>query len=71
MERWTLQSPGAFRLPSNVPVTVYQFSPLEYQLDEDCDAEHDPDVPEPQNPSSTASASRTATTPRCCCRPTC
>ena len=50
MERSTLQSPGAFRLTSTVPVTVYQFNPLEYRLNEDCEGERNPNIPDPQNP---------------------
>ena len=46
---------GAYRLSSNVPVTVYQFNPLEYRIEEDCDFEH-PDE------SVAGNASRTQTT---------
>lgn len=38
-ERSALVSPGAYRLRSNLPVSVYQFNPLEYRLDTDCAAE--------------------------------
>jgi hypothetical protein len=33
---------GAFRVESSLPVTVYQFNPLEYALDHDC-SRNDPD----------------------------
>lgn len=50
VERSALLSPGAYRLTSNVPVTVYQFNPLEYRLDRDCEGERDPNAPADPNP---------------------
>ena len=35
---------GAYRLRSNTPVTVYQFSPIEFRVGHDCDSE-DPSTP--------------------------
>lgn len=49
-ERSALVTPGAYRLQSNVPVTVYQFNPLEYRIEQDCVSEHLVDVPDAENP---------------------
>jgi hypothetical protein len=46
----TLIQDGAYRLTSTLPVTVYQFNPLEYRLPHDCAAEHIPAVPDAMNP---------------------
>ena len=34
---------GTYRLVSNVPVTAYQFSPLEYRVEQDCEGEREED----------------------------
>lgn len=36
-----MDTSGAFHIVSTVPVTIYQFSPLEYRIDRDCEAETD------------------------------
>jgi hypothetical protein len=43
-------SPGAYRLTSNVPVSVYQFNPLEFRIPNDCESEHDPSIEDSANP---------------------
>jgi hypothetical protein len=41
----TVARGGAYRLRSNVPVVVYQFNPLEYRIDRDCENERRLDLP--------------------------
>jgi hypothetical protein len=49
-ERSAVVSPGAYRLNSNVPVSVYQFNPLEFRIPKDCASESDPSVDDGDNP---------------------
>jgi hypothetical protein len=49
-ERSALVSPGAYRLNSNVPVTVYQFNPLEFRIPVDCASENQPGLDPEDNP---------------------
>jgi hypothetical protein len=49
-ERSAVVSPGAYRLKSNVPVSAYQFNPLEFRIPNDCGSESDPGVDDSANP---------------------
>ncbi|MCC6874868.1 MAG: IgGFc-binding protein [Sandaracinaceae bacterium] len=46
LPRSALVRGGAYRIRSSIPVTVYQFNPLEYRIDRDCAQECDPANPE-------------------------
>lgn len=44
MERSGVVADGAYRVRSDVPVSVYQFNPLEYRIDRDCAGESGSDA---------------------------